>query len=129
MLRKNFNHGFAESDWNAAKEEARQVMIAVAQRCGLIFYSDLVSQITSCRLEPHGPHLAHMLGEISSEEDESDRGLLTVVVVNKTGDGKPGSGFFQLARSRGRDTADRERFWIEELNKVYIVHDLHDVRV
>ena len=65
--------------------------------------------------------LAHMLGEISSEEDEESRGLLTVVVVHKSGDGKPGTGFFRLARSRGRHILDEEWFWIEELRNVYDV--------
>ena len=121
MKRKNFDHGFPESVWNAAKEEARQVMIAVARRGRVISYSDLVGKITSCHLDAHGPHLAHMLGEISSEEDEAGRGLLTVVVVHKTGDMKPGPGFFELAQSVGRNTADGEQFWIEELRQVYEV--------
>ena len=60
-----------------------------------------------------------MLGEISSEEDEEGRGLLTVVVVHKAGDMKPGSGFFTLARSRGRDIGDRQKIWVEELERVY----------
>lgn len=119
MLRKGFKHGFAEDQWSAAKEEARQSMIAVARSKNLIAYSDLVRKITSCILEPNGAHLAHMLGEISSEEDEEGRGLLTVVVVHKTGDLKPGPGFFRLARSRGRHIVDEEQFWIEELHNVY----------
>ena len=35
-----------------------------------------------------------MLGDISSAEDDAGRGLLTVVVVHKSGDMKPGPGFF-----------------------------------
>ena len=94
-------------------------MIAVAQSKSLIAYSDLVRKITSCVLEPNGAPLAHMLGEISLEEDEEGRGLLTVGVVHKTGDMKPGPGFFWLARSRGRQVVDEEEFWIEELHNVY----------
>ena len=41
------------------------------------------------------------------------------MVVHKTGDLKPGPGFFRLARSRGRHIVDEERFWIEELRNVY----------
>ena len=66
MLREDFKHGFSEDQWSTAKEEARQAMIAVARRKGVIAYSDLVREITSCRLEPNGAYLAHMLGEISS---------------------------------------------------------------
>ena len=119
MLREDFKHGFAEVQWAAAKEEARQAMIAVARSKSVITYSDLVRKITSCILEPNGAPLAHMLGEISSEEDEEGRGLLTVVVVHKTGDMKPGPGFFRLARSRGRNIVDEEQFWIKELRNVY----------
>lgn len=119
MLRKEFNHGYPDEQWNAAKEEARQAMIAVARRKRVIAYSDLVGEIKSCHLEPNGTHLAHMLGEISSKEDEEGRGLLTVVVVHKSGDQKPGSGFFQLARSRGRQVVDEELFWIDELQSVH----------
>ena len=121
MLREGFKHGFSENQWTAAKEEARQAMIAAAQSEGVIAYSDLVQKITSCSLEPNGAALAHMLGEVSSEEDEEGRGLLTVVVVHKTGDMRPGPGFFRLARSRGRHIMDEEQFWIEELRNVYDV--------
>ena len=119
MKRKKFGHGFSESTWDAAKEEARQVMTDVARRKGTISYSDLVYRIKRLPLDPHGPHLAHMLGEISSEENDEGRGLLTVVVVHKTGDMKPGHGFFELARSLGYDTADEDEFWIKQLRKVH----------
>lgn len=93
MLREGFNHGFPDDQWIAAKEEARQAMISVARSKSVIAYSDLVRKVKSCILEPNGAALAHMLGEISSEEDGECRGLLTVVVVHKTGDMKPGPGF------------------------------------
>ena len=96
-------------------------MIDVASRRGQMSYSDLVEQITSCDLDPHGPRLAQMLFEISTEEDEEGRGLLTVVVVHKTGDRKPGPGFFRLAAIRGRDASDSDRCWIEELKRVHDV--------
>lgn len=119
MLREGFRHGFPEDQWVAAKEEARAAMIAAARCNSVITYSVLVGKITSCILEPNGAALAHMLGEISSEEDKEGRGLLTVVVVHKTGDMKPGPGFFRLARSLGRQVAEKDQFWIKELHDVY----------
>ena len=119
MKRDHFVHGFSEAVWSASKEEAREAMIRVAQREDTMFYSELVQRITSCHLEPHDSRLAHMLGEISTEEDEVGRGLLTVVVVHKTGDQRPGQGFFELAQQRGRDISDKERCWVEELKKVH----------
>jgi hypothetical protein len=43
--------------------------------------------------------------------------MLTVLVVHK-GDVMPGDGFFELARSLGRDVRDREKVWIAEFNRV-----------
>ena len=121
MKRDDFDHGFPESIWNAAKEEARQAMIAVASVGKTMSYSDLVQKIKSCDLEPRDVRLAHMLGEISTEEDEAGRGLLTVVVVHKTGDMKPGLGFFELAESLGREISNSDRCWVEESKKIYDV--------
>ena len=119
MKRTNFDHGYPQAPWEAAKTEARQAMIAVAARRRVIAYSELVARIHSLDLEPQGERLAHLLGEISTAEHEAGRGMLTVLVVHKQGDQMPGPGFFQLARSLGHDTKDREGFWIGELEKVY----------
>lgn len=119
MKRENFEHGYPQETWEAAKAEARQAMIAVAARRCVIAYSDLVAEIRTLDLEPQGDPLAHMLGEISTDEHEAERGMLTVVVVHKHGDQMPGPGFFQLARELGHDAKDREAFWIGELEKVY----------
>ena len=76
----------------------------------MIFYSELVAEIGSCDLEPQSPQLAHMLGEVSTAEHNAGRGMLTVVVVHKSSDQMPGPGFFELARSLGHDTADKQSF-------------------
>ena len=126
MKRHNFKYGIPVDTWDKAKEEARQALIEVASHRGTIFYSDLVKRITSCDLAPYGDPLAKMLGEISTAEDTAGSGLLTAVVVLKDSkdSGRPGRGFFdKLARDRGRDFPDtefgRDRFWIEELSRVY----------
>lgn len=119
MHRENLDHGFSDKSWEAARVEARESMVAVAARRSVIAYSDLVARIRSLDLEPQSQHLAHMLGEISTAEHEAGRGMLSVVVVHKHGDQMPGPGFFELARSLGYDTGDREEFWIKELQKVY----------
>lgn len=119
MLKQGMKHGFAQGAWDDAKEEARKIMIDVAKRSHTIAYSDLVAKINSVKLQAHDQRLFHMLGEISSEEDEAGRGLLTVVVVHKSGDMKPGPGFFELAEALGRDVSDPDACWIEELNRVF----------
>ncbi len=85
----------------------------------MIPYSDLVRSITSIRLDAHDTRLSHFLGEIASDEDAEGRGLLTVLVVHKSGDMQPGPGFFELAQSRGRDTSNIVECWVEELKKVF----------
>ena len=107
--------------WNAAKGEAREIMIARARKRGMISYSDLVSKIEGLYLEPHDPRLFHLLGQISAEEDAAGRGMLTVVVVHKVGDMQPGPGFFELAEHLGRDTSDLLKCWVEELHKVHAI--------
>jgi hypothetical protein len=119
MLRDSFRHGFPELNWQNAKDEARSAVIAAARRRGMITYSDLVRSIRSISLQPHDPRFFHFLGEISSEEDDAGRRLLTVVVVHKHGDMEPGKGLYELAASLGRDTSDLQKCWIEELHSVH----------
>ena len=120
MIRRNgFDPGVSAGTWNAAKSEAREAMTEVARQRLTMSYTELVRRIKSLHLAPHDHRLAHMLGEISTDEDNAGRGLLTVVVVHQGGDMRPGPGFFELARSRGRDTPDRVRCWLAELERVY----------
>jgi len=121
MLRDKLRHGFPEADWDGAKGEARAIMIERAKVRGMIPYSDLVKKITRIKIEAHDTRLFHMLGEISSEEDEHGRGMLTVVVVHRHGDMQPGPGFFELAQSLGRDTQDILKCWVDELHRVHAI--------
>jgi molybdopterin synthase catalytic subunit len=114
-------YGFADSDWHSAKAEARAILISRAKLRGMIPYSELVSQISTIRLDAHDQRLFHLLGEISSEENAGGRGMLSVLVVHKSGDMQPGPGFFELAKSLGRDTSDVLKCWIDELKKVHSV--------
>ncbi|HKM83340.1 MAG TPA: hypothetical protein VJY15_20560 [Candidatus Acidoferrum sp.] len=110
--------------WEAAKTQAKAIMIgcAATPTRGLITYSDLVSKISAWIFDPHGHPLDLLLKEIAMEEDAAGRGMLTVLVVHKGGDNRPGNNFFTLARSLGRDISNREDFWIAELQRVYAAH-------
>jgi hypothetical protein len=119
MLRSNFNHGFPPEAWNAAKAEARAIMIERARIRGMISYSELVQHIHAITIGPHDPRLDHLLGEISSDENAAGRGMLTVLVVHKVGDMEPGRGFYKLAPSLGRNTSDLKKCWIDELHRVH----------
>ena len=112
-------YGFDVADWEAAKEEMRQILLDRARMRSMIAYSALVDQVTAIHFAPDSFALAHMLGEISADEDAAGRGMLTVIVVHKDGDMEPGPGFFELARNLGRDTSDKTRCWVNELHRVH----------
>ena len=59
--------------------------------------------------------IGQILGEISEDEVRAGRPMLSSVAVNVNG--KPGSGFFVLARDLGRldQNQDESAFWKEEL--------------
>ena len=111
--------GYSIADWNKAKEEMRRILIERAKVRGMISYSELVAQMRTIYITPESYALAAMLGEISRAEDAVGRGMLTVIVVHKSGDMQPGPGFFELARELGRDTSDVLKCWVDELKKVH----------
>lgn len=113
------DHGFEGAQWDAAKHEAKNILVVIAKRKGRIAYSELVAQVSAISLKPHDPRLFHLLGEISAEEDEAGRGMLTAIVVHKSGDMQPGPGFFELAKSLGKNTRDPLVCWVSEFNKVH----------
>lgn len=114
-------YGFADDAWEQAKKQARDVLIDVAKRKELIAYSALVARISAITLDHHSYAMRDFLNEISTAEHDAGRGLLSVVVVYKHGEQKPGPGFFQLARTLGYTYRDESEFWVAELNKVYRV--------
>ena len=111
-------HGYPHETWERAKSEGKTILAARAKRGKTIAYSEFVNQLTTVRLEPRDIRLAHLLGDISVEEDSAGRGMLTVLVVHKSGDLKPGPGFFDLATRLGRDTSDELACWVEEFRSV-----------
>lgn len=105
--------------WQAAKDEIRRVLVQRAKLRAMIPYSELVALVPSVDFTPHDRRLFAILGQVSIEEHQQGRPLLSVLVVHKTGDMQPGEGFFELAESLGRDTKDVLKAWIAEVQKVY----------
>lgn len=114
-------HGFTQGEWDKAKLEARTLMVERAKVRGMIPYSDLAKNIKSVHFEAHDQRLFHLLGEVSAEEDGAGRGMLSVIVVHKTGDMQPGPGFFELAKRLGRNTSDILKCWVDEMKRVHAV--------
>jgi len=112
-------HGFVPSVWAAAKEEALTVLRGKAvQNNPLITYSEIAGAIRTIEFNPDDKGLHELLGEISIDENAAGRGMLSILVVHKHGEHKPGPGFFDLARQLGKKTSDPDQFFVAELAKV-----------
>jgi len=111
--------GYSLKVWEAAKDEARGALIEFARKQKTVAYSDLVQRMKALDLQAHDPRLDELLGQISTEEAEQGRGMLSVLVVHKTGDLRPGRGFYKCAAALGLDISDEDRLWVDQINKVY----------
>jgi hypothetical protein len=95
-------------------------LVQAAQFRGVTTYQD-VALIMG--LPMHGSHMGsqtgHILGEISEDEANAGRPMLSAVAIAI--DGKPGPGFYGLARKLGRltEAADEITFWKTEREAVY----------
>lgn len=98
-------------------------LIAAAQCRGVVAYTK-VARILG--ITQPGQHMAkevgQILGEISEDEHNNGRPMLSTVAVGATGL-RPGEGFFILARSLGKlsgtDQNAQEKFWLAECESVY----------
>jgi hypothetical protein len=101
-------------------------MTRILEQCArdgrVIAYSDLVDRVQTIKLQADDYALAAMLEEISAESNAQGRGMLTVLVVHKTGDMRPGPGFFELARKLDRDVSDIDRCWVDEFKHVLLAY-------
>jgi hypothetical protein len=113
-------HGFSDAAWELAKAEGKAVLAECARDKKMISYTDFMYQIRSISFEtPYDSRLPQFLAEISMEEAKAGRGMMTTLVVRKDGDQRPGMGFFQLGKRLGYEVSDPEKFWLEEVNKVF----------
>lgn len=116
----NLRYGYELKDWQAAKDEIVEILGArVRAEGGSITYGDLCKTMKSITIEPHSYALAHMLGEVSDDEDAVGRGMLSAYVVSGETHA-PGDGFFELAEKLGRNVRDREAFWVAELRRIEV---------
>jgi hypothetical protein len=110
--------GHSRDVWDAAKEEARRILVKTARIPDVIEYGQLTREIHSIRFDPHGDDFRRFLGQLSWETDAAGRGMITAIVVHKH-DHRPGSGFFTLAADLGRDISDPDKCWSEEVARVF----------
>ena len=110
--------------WQQAKKMAKDRIVSNLKKPSVVvtIYGDLAQELKPVIDfgTPHNPHFHCLLGQISDEEEEQGRGLLSAVVVRKE-DPRPGAGFFHGADSQGRDTTNEMACWTTELNRLLAI--------
>lgn len=101
------------SKWEAARSETQGILREAARQMKLLTYTDLASMLTTYDLEPRSPELARLLCELFIDDLRSGSPILASLVVGQR-TGRPGKGYFRLARSCCRITDD-ESFWLSEV--------------
>jgi len=92
----------------------------IAKTRGLAYYSDIAPLADlDMSLDRDRAEIGKLLGEISEHEHEQGKPLLSAVIVHKEG-GRPGKGFFTLARELEliKPGEDEEAFWSREVERV-----------
>lgn len=95
-------------------------LVRAAQYRGLTTYQDIAAIMELPLTGSHmGAETGHLLGEISEDEVRAGRPMLSAVAVNVSG--KPGPGFYGLARKLNRLATDVDdvTFWEQERDAVY----------
>lgn len=103
------------------KDRIRDTLIKAARNQRVVYYAEVGKLLNFSMDNPsHRVELGRILGEISTEEHEKGRPLLSAVVVHKE-DHQPGEGFFNLARELGkkRPDEDSDAFYASELKRVF----------
>ena len=110
--------GYGLERWDKAVEEATIILKGCARDRNMITYSDLCSRIKTIAFNPH-VEIGHLLEDVSRLSFERGEGILSVMVVHKCGDMIPGNGFFDLAKRVGYQFKDKDKFFVEELRRVW----------
>ena len=102
-------------------EEIYEKLKHVARRRTVVHYSEIAPLAgLDMQLPYDRKQLGDLLGDISTYEHRHGRPMLSAVVVHAE-DGRPGKGFFQLARLLGllHKSGDDEVFFAGELQRVH----------
>lgn len=100
----------------------RQLLVDAARRHVTVTYGDVAALMG---LPPRGNQMGketgHLLGELSAQEHAAGGPMISAVVVNSAG--RPGKGFFGLAKDLGKTFEDESdskmAFWRSERDAVY----------
>lgn len=120
MTKNMATHGYSDQAWESAKAEGKATLAECAREKRMISYTEFMHHIASIAFKtPYDSSLPQLLAEISTDEAKAGRGMMTVLIVRKNGDQRPGRGFFELAERLGYDVSDPEKFWNDQVNRVF----------
>jgi hypothetical protein len=103
--------------WAEVLAQTRQVLVAVARERSTITYDALRARVGADVAGSGERDLAAALRAVSVAADEAGEGLLSAVVVRRSG--RPGEGWFRLAEQRGRDVSNGDQAWRAEVERVW----------
>lgn len=115
---ENTRYGFPDEAWDAAKAEAKAVLVEKACKRETITYSELCRGVHAISLKPRSWAIMGFLNEVCSEED-AEHGVMLATLVVRADSGLPGDGYFRHAERLGRAITDREAYWHSEAERVY----------
>lgn len=115
---ENTRYGFPAPAWEAAKAEAKALLVEAARRRETVTYAELCRSVRAVSLKPRSWAIMGFLNEVCSEAD-AERGVMLATLVVRADTGLPGDGYFRHAARLGRDVSDREAYWRLEAERVY----------
>lgn len=119
MSTPSSSFGLSETQWHQAKAELRTAIIEAAERRQMTWYSQIAPRVTVTQVDPYSALMNRLLDEISREEHNATRLLLTSIVTRKDGDREPGKGFYDTARALGHHFSEPYIFWATQVQDVF----------
>jgi hypothetical protein len=111
-------YGFLREDWDRAKRQARDFLVACARERGTTTYGGLCVAVDAIPLRPYSFAMVAFLDQIC-REDDARHGIILASLVTRRDTGMPGEGYFQSAVRAGCDISDRAAFWREQADRIY----------
>jgi hypothetical protein len=121
LYSRTSTYDYVPATWLQAKERAKQILVQNLRNPYVEFttYGDLVNALKPIIdfVTPRNAVFHCLLGQISDDEEEAGRGLLSALVVHSQ-DLRPGAGFYEGAEQWGRDITDRDKCWMDEVKRL-----------
>ncbi len=115
-------YGLTPGQWQAAREEMREILVGVARLRTTITYGELAAQLRTIAPHPGSYVFQAILRDLCFAEEAAGRGMICALVVAKA-TGIPGQGFFKAMIRNGRDCADPQACWQAECERLYALFE------